>query len=966
MKLLMKSENSLKNDPGQKGSALLIAVFVMILISTFVALALTRTVSEAIAVGNETAEGRTFYAAQASLEMMTRNFNKTFEVKLNPTTADLDKVRTGTVPGHSPQYSFVQEIDAASTSESVILAGGNFAGLYALRDNWRLRTTANDTATGVEVQLVRNVLNNRIPIFQFGIFNDDDLELYRPPKFSFGGRVHTNSNFFISPGSDGIYFDSRVTAAGQVITQTWRNGFTGDSTNDQTFIKNASGAWKQLFPDKGSALNTAAGSPDNIFAANPDMPPSRLNANWTNDSAVFDGNLQSNSPKLKLPLDIGGSIDLVEMIRRGKQVGDVFNKTGATVAVTAADADNQILTTERFANKPGLRISLSDSKAKLPGCATSTGAAVAAACGVRLDGRIDGSGEVPATGTNSLRTRGYQPLAMTDGYVATRVNGERLYNAGRETWIKIETVYMDAVNGTVVTKDITADILSLGVTEQAPRIMDGSTVKFEMSGYNHTATTGTDSRSIIQLQRFLIPGPAIPGDTTSGAPRYVTAFSTSGGASYNAAVRFTGASSTTINIGCPTPCVAQNADPTSDPDSYDEHWAHLKLARVDGSGFDRAVVPFPIKMFDTREGTFFDSSSIYTAGRVTQNGVMSMVDINVGNLRRFLRGDFDGKFPATTLFAVSSGSGLRHTDIPDSNGWVLYVSDRRGDYDFDGEYDMEDIYGWNPSNDGILQTGEDVNKNGFLNTDFINEATRYANTWFPDYAAVVDHKFFRRGVRLTNGTVLPGNFDAGNASNTKGFTVATENGLYVLGNYNATGVVNTYATGNTPYNEYLPFNTSDHIPAAVVADSVTILSNAWNDAKSFAFPYTLAERKASPTTIRFATIAGDTIASRGDAPHQGGISPGLNGGVHNFKRFLERWTDPGNSSFQTHLNYSGSLVNLFNSRNNNGAFKCCNTVYNPPVRNWVFDSTFLDPGRIPPGTPFFQYVQTTGFQRMNN
>ncbi|MCV4607978.1 hypothetical protein OFB74_34270, partial [Escherichia coli] len=71
---------------------------------------------------------------------------------------------------------------------------------------------------------------------------------------------------------------------------------------------------------------------------------------------------------------------------------------------------------------------------------------------------------------------------------------------------------------------------------------------------------------------------------------------------------------------------------------------------------------------------------------------MSMIDIDVANLRRFLRGDFDGLFPVDTLFAIAKGRGLRSTDIPDKNGWVLYISDRRGDQDFDGEFDMEDIY----------------------------------------------------------------------------------------------------------------------------------------------------------------------------------------------------------------------------------------------------------------------------------
>jgi hypothetical protein len=115
--------------------------------------------------------------------------------------------------------------------------------------------------------------------------------------------------------------------------------------------------------------------------------------------------------------------------------------------------------------------------------------------------------------------------------------------------------------------------------------------------------------------------------------------------------------------------------------------------------------------------------------------------------------------------------------------------------------------------------------------------------------------------------------------------------------------------------------------------------------------------------MRFAMISGDTITTRRQLPHQGGsISGGNytdargNGGVHNFKRFLENWGG-------VRLNYAGSLINLYNSRNNNGAYKCCINVYGAPNRNWVFDSTFLNPDRIPPGTPFFQYVQTTGFER---
>ncbi|MEQ1761858.1 MAG: hypothetical protein ABL984_01800 [Pyrinomonadaceae bacterium] len=982
----------------EKGSALVIALFVLVLVGGFAALAISRTAAEATAVGNEAAEARTFYAAQGSLEYMTRSFNKVFEIKLSPTTADIDKVRDGSrVPtlatAQGGQFTFSNEVLQTKIPTAVTLQDDTYGGLYALRDHWRLRTTTTDTTTRTQVQLTRNILNDRIPIFQFGVFYDDDLELFRPPLFAFGGRVHSNRHFFVSPGSEGVYFDSKVTAAGHIVTQSWRNGYTGDSANTETYIKNASGVFKKLQPTFGSVLN---GTP-NVFAGDLDMPSSKINSSFGTQTAIFDGNLKAQTPVLKLPLKVGTDIDLVEMIRRGKEApganaGDYF----------AGAADDGIMRSERYANKTGIRVSLADSKLKLPGCAATATSAVTAACGVRLDGSIsgDGSGPVPVPSpmpsplvpaTVGTWSRGYQPRPMksaagdtTFNYVPTRVNGERLHTGGtREVWIKIETVQTNDTTGAIETKDITEDFLSLGITEEAPSTMtiagySGSRAAanngtFDTPSANltataaQTATTYPDSRSIVKLQRFMMPGSSIPGTT------YVRHSATYGGTYVR---RFSTVDAADMTQFC-LPTLATCTDQASEP-SYGvegakssaerrEHFGHLKFLSSDSY----AIVPFPIEMFDTREGEFYDDMARYTANKVTRNGVMSIIDIDVANLRRFLRGDFNGLFPTTTPFATANG-GLENSDIPQKEGWVLYVSDRRGDADFDGEYDMEDVYGDAPGNDGTLQKGEDINKSGALDAKYIEstsnscvgfattcEATKFSEEWSPDYAATTDHKYYRRGVRLINGTTLPGIYDATTPANTRGFTVSSENGVYVLGNYNATHVTSIPAAGNTPYIDYRPFDTTTHVPASIAADAVMILSNAWNDSKSFKDPYEEANRTATDTTIRFAMIAGDTLASKEATPNQGGISPRLNGGVHNFKRFLEQWT--GDS-----LNYSGSLINLFNSRNNNGSFKCCETVYDPPKRNWVFDGTFLDPTRLPPGSPYFQYVQTTGFERTNN
>lgn len=1057
------TDSEKKTKSRQKGSAIVLALFVLAMVGAFVAIALTRTSTEAAAMGNEAAEGRTFYASQGCLEMMTRNFNKIFETKLTPTETDKNRViDKDNFPGLSTsgggQFNFTPELDqtdANQTSKAETLPDGPFAGLYALQDNWRLRCTGTDTTTNTQVQLTRNILNNRVPIFQFGIFYDDDLELYRPPLFSFGGRVHSNRHFFISPGSEGVYFDSRVTAVGHIVTESWRNGYSGDSNNG-TWIKDASGTFRQLSRSNGSVKNGSG----NVLRTDPansvtDFPASVYNTNWATTKATFDGNLLNAVKPLKLPLKIGEDADntnLIEMIKRGKSpahgtfLGDSMNTAApnanpviSAVPDTVAARDNDIMKSERFANKPGIRVSLSDSKAKLPGCATADDDTY---CGMRLDGNIDPEaiGKGPATGNPADKTtlsRGYQPKAMkkassdtTYTYVPTRVNGERLY-AGNQVWIKVELVDVDETNGDILTKDVTQEFLSLGVTEVPTSVVPAplalvapflptcsvTTTPFCINGYTGTlATNGTptspsfnltaataqtastypDSRSIIKLQRWDMPArnsesgttSAIPNDDPSSATtKYMSHYSLTGfGGTLNSNVvrRYRNVLVNFTDDWCALTCTVEDVNPSG---GDLEKYGHVKRAQI-GSVLNDGIVPFPIKMFDSREGLFNDirnttnypnGSGIYdNYKRLSRAGVMSMVDIDIANLRRLLRGDFDGLFPVGTPFtAGNSGVSLASTDFPENGGWVLYVSDRRGDYDFDGQYDMEDVYGAAPGNNDTKESGEDINFNTFLDRRFCQnasdlscEAERYnTRTVYPDEAASTDHKYYRRGVRLINGTVLPGIYDATTASNTRGFTVAAENGIYVEGNYNATGLSATPpANANSAYNNYLPFDTATHIPASIVADSVTILSNSWNDSQSFitalipsTSPSPSESRVAATTTVRFAMISGDTIATKIETPNQGTTASGerMNGGVHNFKRFLEHWTGK-------RLDYSGSLINLFNSQNNNAPFKCCGTVYNPPRRNWVFDSTFLDPRRLPPGTPFFQYVQTTGFERTNH
>ncbi len=348
---------------------------------------------------------------------------------------------------------------------------------------------------------------------------------------------------------------------------------------------------------------------------------------------------------------------------------------------------------------------------------------------------------------------------------------------------------------------------------------------------------------------------------------------------------------------------------------------------------------WPNVLYDTREGALRDN--IPTAQTtVYLGGVMHYIELDANNLARWFRGEIG-----------ASGSNAMNM-----TGYVVYFSDRRTNRDTGnletGEYGFEDFV--NPASvnglpNGSLDTAEDVNGNGLLDTYGQNPVNPI---WWPldstalpttavsgDIARRNQPVFFRRALKLVNGQSI----DLGIMDGVPlGLAVASENPIYLQGNYNAPGTFS-----------------GAHVACSLIADSVTFLSNSWSDAKSFTYPHSLSGggsgRTASTTWYRAALIAG-----KGGPFPQPASTPqdfGTDGGVHNFLRLLENWGG------QT-LNYRGSMVSLYINRQAVGLYKCCTNVYSPPTRGYNFDVEFLQPSLLPPRTPMFRDVNITGFSRL--
>jgi hypothetical protein len=172
-------------------------------------------------------------------------------------------------------YTFVSDktnydntVSPPAPVSSTIPAGSTYAGLFAQEYIYTVNATAakiNENLTNNTSQignsgdnktvLQMDFKSRTIPLFQFGAFYEGDLELNPSRRMSFNGRLHTNSNMYLTSGTgstnvtvDGVTtrvinnltIDGAVTAFQSIntgnpaLTPAYANGSTGQVRIEKT------------------------------------------------------------------------------------------------------------------------------------------------------------------------------------------------------------------------------------------------------------------------------------------------------------------------------------------------------------------------------------------------------------------------------------------------------------------------------------------------------------------------------------------------------------------------------------------------------------------------------------------------------------------------------------------------------------------------------------------------------------
>jgi hypothetical protein len=185
-------------------------LLILAIIGIIVAAASRATLTSVRTSGLDYHEARVFYAAEAAAEAALAHL----ELALHDGHLGDDELTDITPPvleGFSYD-SFAVERVGVATVESI--TDGPFSGLYALTQNVDVYSLAED-ANGTVSGIVLRAKAQAIPIFQFGVFFEQDLEATNGPPMEFAGRVHSNGNIYLS--SNNAWYREMVTTPNKVF-----------------------------------------------------------------------------------------------------------------------------------------------------------------------------------------------------------------------------------------------------------------------------------------------------------------------------------------------------------------------------------------------------------------------------------------------------------------------------------------------------------------------------------------------------------------------------------------------------------------------------------------------------------------------------------------------------------------------------------------------------------------------------
>ena len=195
----------------RRGFALEAVLMLMVMFSVIILAGLSAVTSLTRSSNSDYRASRAAYAAEGGADDIMSQLDAAMQDGII-NGADIASLQTPALPG----FHFTQQTNAVGLPVSKTITSGPFAGLYSLNQPIDIRVSARDSS-GNKATSVLSVNAQTIPLFQFGVFYEGDLEILPGQVMTFAGWVHTNGNLYLS--SNSASFQSQITTPDSVFWQ---------------------------------------------------------------------------------------------------------------------------------------------------------------------------------------------------------------------------------------------------------------------------------------------------------------------------------------------------------------------------------------------------------------------------------------------------------------------------------------------------------------------------------------------------------------------------------------------------------------------------------------------------------------------------------------------------------------------------------------------------------------------------
>lgn len=231
----------------RRGFALEGTIIVLVLVGALIGFAATWVVTITRGAATDYRGSRASYAAEAGADAVMSQLEVAMEDGVI-STAELNALALPRLDGFTFENMVVTRDSLGMEVRPI--NSGTYQGLYALNLPIEIAIAARD-ATNNRGSVMVAVNAQSIPLFQFGVFYEGDLEIHNGPPLNFEGWVHTNRTLYLSSANS--YFESRITTPDSVI---WRRKNNSERLTG-VYVNNDAGTRVRLDFDSRSASSDA-------------------------------------------------------------------------------------------------------------------------------------------------------------------------------------------------------------------------------------------------------------------------------------------------------------------------------------------------------------------------------------------------------------------------------------------------------------------------------------------------------------------------------------------------------------------------------------------------------------------------------------------------------------------------------------------------------------------------------------